>query len=166
MEIRQMWRLARWFYLSLLLISISWSSHGQQNSFSAGSDFVTTNYQVHVSVGQVFGSFQYTTPQVEEGVLAALIELLVLATNPPSERRFGIFPNPFTDVIQLTSNISSVAQLVEVEVYSMTGVQVDSRYLYESTSQMSLAHLKAGTYLVRIRVPGQEDYIQKIVKAN
>ena len=163
MEIRQMWRLARWFYLSLLLISISWSSHGQQNSFSAGSDFVTTNYQVHVSVGQVFGSFQYTTPQVEEGVLTALIELLV---NPPAMRRFGIFPNPFTDVIQLTSNTSLVSQLIQVEVYTMTGVLVQSRYLYESTSQVSLVHLKAGTYLVRIRVPGQEDYIQKIVKAN
>lgn len=164
MEIRQ---IARWFYLSFLLISMVLSSHGQQSSFSAGSDFSSEQYQVHVSVGQVFGAFQYTTPhQVEEGVLTAMIELLVLQINPLAEPRFRIFPNPFTDVIQLASNNSLASQLIQVNVYSMTGVLVESRYLYESASQVSLAHLAPGTFMVRIHVPGHEDYVQKIVKSN
>jgi hypothetical protein len=148
-------------FLSLGVVS---HVRAQQNSFTSGSDFANPNYQVHVSVGQVFGSYKDTKPLVQEGVLSILIELMVLQLEPDLQSRFQISPNPFTDVVSLSAFISIKRYPLQVDIYSFVGTLLESQWMYGCVTPVSLDHLRMGTYFVRIQVPGQEDFIQKIIK--
>ena len=138
----------------------------QQNSFSAGSDFASTNYQVHVSVGQVFVSYKETQPLVQEGVLSILIELMVLQLAPNVENRFGISPNPFINAVSLSANMPGVAFPLQVNIFSLTGMFVETQWMYGNVTHFDWGHLGVGTYFIRVQVPGQLDYVQKIIKSN
>jgi hypothetical protein len=155
--------------LNLIIVcflSMGVNSHvrAQQNSFTSGSDFASQNYHVHVSVGQVFGSYKDTKPLVQEGVLSILIELMVLQLEPGLQSRFQISPNPFTDVVSLSAFISIERYPLQVDIYSFVGTLLESQWMNGCVTPVSLAHLRMGTYFVRIHVPGQEDFIQKIIK--
>jgi len=154
---------ARFLFL-LLLVGLS-HANAQQYSYSAGSDFSTSQYQVHVSVGQVFKSFSTGPLIIDEGIFSVLVELLDLESSTKVDQQIRLYPNPLRDELvveaPLEPGISGLA-----EIYSLQGVLVESFTITMPTMRLALGHLIAGSYLLRIRISGRTDYVQKIIKLN
>ncbi len=151
----------------LFLLFSCWSffALGQLNSLTAGNDFESLDYRVHVSVGQIFVSYKEAKPLVQEGVLAVLIELMDQVGQLPLKERLHISPNPFTDQITIDF-LSNFWDDVHVEVYSLQGVLMQSTTMQNPNVQIKLDLLPVGIYMLRLRMAGQADYVQKIVKTN
>jgi hypothetical protein len=152
-------------FIGVLFCIVSLGVHGQQNSYTSGSDFNSQKYQVHVSVGQVFGSYKESKPLVQEGVLSVLIELMDLLEELPIEDRIHLFPNPFSEdlIIEYMANFWSD---IHLDIYTNTGLWVEKYTLQNPMGRIRLGHLPEGTYMMRIQIPGQLDYVRKIVKIN
>jgi hypothetical protein len=148
----------------LLFVGLA-RAKAQQYSYAAGSDFSTSQYQVHVSVGQVFKSFSTGPLIIDEGIFSVLVELLDLESSTKVDQQIRLYPNPLRDelVIEapLEPGISGLA-----EIYSLQGVLVESFTITVPTMRLALGHLIAGSYLLRIRILGRTDYVQKIIKLN
>lgn len=151
--------------LVLLLILLGFSAaRAQQFSYSAGSDFSNSQYQVHVSVGQVFKSFSTGPLIIDEGLFSVLLELLVLETGN-NDQEIRLYPNPVRDELVFEAPLDPGVSGV-VEIYSFQGVLVESFAMSVPMIRMALGHLAAGSYLFRMRISGRTDYVQKIIKMN
>ncbi len=65
---------------------------------------------------------------------------------------FSYFPNPTTDILSLKS-----ASIIEsVSLYNLLGQQVLSTAVAATTSEINLAGLTTGTYIMKVTVDGQE----------
>lgn len=151
--------------LPFILSCWSFFAWGQLNSLTAGSDFGNPSYQVHVSVGQIFGSYKEVKPLVQEGVLAVLIELMDQVAQLPIQERLHISPNPFTESITIDF-LANFWDDVHVDIYSLNGVLERSITMQNPNVQIKLDFLPVGIYMLRLRMAGQADYVQKIVKTN
>ncbi len=143
----------------------SFFTWGQLNSLTAGSDFGNVDYKVHVSVGQIFGSYKEAKPLVQEGVLAVLIELMDQVALIPISERLHISPNPFDDELTIDF-LSNFWEDVHVDIYSLTGALEQSVTMQNPNVIIKLGFLPQGVYLLHLRMAGQPDYVQKIVKYN
>lgn len=151
--------------LVLLFILFGFSTaKAQQYSYSAGSDFSNSQYQVHVSIGQVFKSFSTSPLILDEGLFSVLVELLVLETRN-TDQEIRLYPNPVRDELVIEAPLD-LGVSGEVEIYSYQGVLVESFAMTVPKIRMALGHLIAGSYLFRIRISGRTDYVQKIIKLN
>lgn len=78
---------------------------------------------------------------------------------------FGVYPNPFSD--QLNISVTGASTVTEIEVYNILGqrvyynTQVPKDYFIHQT--IFLAPLSAGMYFVNLKVNG-EQYVQKVIK--
>lgn len=152
-----------WRVFFVFMVAGFFSVRGQQSSYSSGSDFFNAQFQVHVSIGQVFGSFQVPGKLLDEGILSVLSELLILEKKSSLDNSIQIGPNPFSDEIKIVAQIEPWVT-GEVEVYTNQGTLVNTFQMYESTCRISLGYVPSGVYLMRIRIMGQVDYVQKIIK--
>jgi hypothetical protein len=147
-----------------LLVGIS-SIQAQQYSYSSGSDFFDAQFQVHVSIGQVFGSVEVPNRLLATGVLSVLSELLDLEKKSSLDNSIQISPNPFSTEFKIAAQMDPwIAG--QVEIYTNQGILVDTFQMSESTCKIALGYIPSGVYLVRIRVLGHVDYVQKIIKMN
>jgi hypothetical protein len=148
----------------VLFVGLSRAS-GQQYSFTSGSDLYSAQYQVHVSLGQIFGTFQVKNPIVEPGVLSVLSELMILEKSPELANSIRISPNPFLDELTIESEL--VLPLGgQLDIYTNQGILVETCRLNTTKLRMALGHLDAGVYLIRVQIFGKLDYVQKIIKMN
>lgn len=142
---------------------ISFQVQAQQFSFSSGSDLKSATIQVHVSVGQLFGAFQISKPSFQEGALSILLNSTSLDETASLEKLIHIFPNPTANLLKIESDIfpwlvSSAA------IYSLQGNLVETYPIVDPQTQISIGHLPDGAYILRLTMPGQGDFIHKIVK--
>jgi len=137
-------------------------SISQNSVFSTGSDFNAQSYQVHVVIGEPFSSFVIPAPTVQEGVLAVLMEM-VLVHALSNDAEVQIFPNPFIDQIDIRFS-SNNWSLMEAEIYSMSGELIQSFRIPHSHIKVPLASLKNGTYFIRFHGHGQREFVYKILK--
>jgi hypothetical protein len=145
------------------MLALFFSVRGQQSSYSSGSDFFDAQFQVHVSIGQVFGSIEVPNGLLSTGVLSVLSELLVLEKKSFLDNSIQISPNPFSTEFKIVAQMDPwVAG--QVEIYTNHGTLVDTFQMYQSTCRIALGYVPSGIYLVRIRILGQVDYVQKIIK--
>ncbi|NGX84282.1 GEVED domain-containing protein [Aequorivita sp. KMM 9714] len=79
------------------------------------------------------------------------IEVGLLGVNENSLVGFSFYPNPTSDMLSLNSanNIESVT------IYNMLGQKVLSTNIDATTSEISLAGLNTGTYILEVTVKGQ-----------
>jgi hypothetical protein len=155
----------RYIFLISVLFCNSFLGNAQQFSFSSGSDFRSNTHQVHVSVGQLFGSFQLSNSSFQEGALSILLNATSLDEVASLEKLIHIYPNPTTNFVKIESDIFPWLTS-SASIYTIQGILVDSYPIHDPQSQISLSHLPDGAYVLRLSIPGQEDYFHKILKIN
>lgn len=154
-----------------LPLTLSWlllfspTLQAQQFSFSSGSDLSSSTIQAHVSVGQLFGSFQLSKPSFQEGIFSVLLNSTELNEETSLESLIHIFPNPASNILKIESEIfpwlvSSAA------IYTLQGVLMGTYLLAEPQTRITIAQLPEGVYLLRLSMPGKQDFIHKMVKLN
>lgn len=148
----------------LLFVGLS-RAIAQQYSYSAGSDFSNSQYKIHVSIGQVFKSVTTGPFTIDEGLFSESIELLILESSSKVDQQIRLYPNPIKDELFIEAPID-LGVLGSMEIYSFQGVLVESFALSVPKMRMALGHLIAGSYVLRIRISGRTDYVQKIIKLN
>lgn len=147
------------------MLGINPNIQAQQFSFSSGNDISSVAYQAHVSVGQLFGSYHMAQPSMQEGVFSVLMnssqteEALTLA------KSIHIYPNPGTEAIYIESAIFPYV-IRHASIYSLQGMEVGSYNIYDSQTPISVSHLAAGSYILRLSLVGKEDAILKMLKIN
>lgn len=81
-----------------------------------------------------------------------LSEITGIETNSDNPG-FGIFPNPATDEVTLSTSRTSNEKLI-LNIYSITGALVRSEILEQNQQQISICDLSNGIYVVEIKSNG------------
>jgi hypothetical protein len=154
-------------YISIIaLLGIFTVSRAQQISFSSGSDINSTTIQAHVVIGQLFGSYQLSTPSsIQEGVFSILMNSTDLDAVVSLDNLIHIYPNPASAFLKIESDIFPWL-VSRATVYSQQGNLIDSYLLADSKTHISIQQLPAGTYILRLSIPGHEDFTHKMLKVN
>lgn len=71
---------------------------------------------------------------------------VTLDTNSFDTANFKYYPNPVTDIL----NLSYSEMLTNVEVFNMIGQQVVSKKLNSNTGQIDMSQLPSGTYVIKV----------------
>ncbi|QIA07930.1 T9SS type A sorting domain-containing protein [Draconibacterium halophilum] len=83
------------------------------------------------------------------------------------ENEILVYPNPVVDecTIVLPTNDNTPAIKYSLKIYDMKGSLEHLELFEENQHHMSLAHLKKGVYIVRVKV-GTKDFVTRIIKSN
>ena len=113
----------------------------------------------------------------EEGGISILsngVESLSSRVSEGLEKmQVNVYPNPFIDNVQIEFNNESASNLINVDVYDLSGKLVH-REAYKNlpagmnTLRLSLGENKLGTgiYMVNLKVNGKTEHSTKLVKTN
>ncbi|MNX88463.1 hypothetical protein D3C86_1204330 [compost metagenome] len=82
-----------------------------------------------------------------------------LGTGTVDTPKFSFYPNPVTDVL----NLSYQNGISEVAVFNVLGQQVMQKTVNENESQLNMSALEQGTYLVKV-TSGNETKMIKVLK--
>jgi hypothetical protein len=74
----------------------------------------------------------------------------------------GVFPNPVNDILNI--NLGGYTGKSDVRMFDVNGRVVLHRELSMDRSQLDIAALPAGVYIVKIRNGAKEVYTTKIIK--
>ena len=86
----------------------------------------------------------------------------VLTTENYLAEKFNLYPNPATNVVNITSNENMVVQ--QVAVYDTTGKLISTQNFSEQAKiQLNVEHLASGTYLLHLQT-AQGIAVKKMVK--
>lgn len=145
---------------------ISFQIQAQQFSFSSGSDLNSATIQAHVVIGQLFGSYQLSKPSsYQEGVFSILMNSTNLDEVVSLEKLVHIYPNPASNVLKIESDIFPWLAS-SATIYSLQGKLVDTYLLADSKTHISIDQIPAGNYILRLSIPGHEDFVHKMLKIN
>jgi hypothetical protein len=84
----------------------------------------------------------------------------VLAVNNSTKNKFAYYPNPVTDIL----NISSEKNINSVYVYSIDGQLVLNQVYHNTEIELDLSKLKTGIYLVKVNLNDGSQKNLKIIK--
>ncbi len=98
-------------------------------------------------------------PPFAEGWIVNLDDMIILGVPSISQNTVSFYPNPVNDILNLNSkeNIDTIA------VYSITGQQISNITLSNNQSEVNLAGLASGVYLVKVFSNGNVETL-KVVK--
>jgi hypothetical protein len=101
----------------------------------------------------------------QEGVFSFLLYSIDIAEVLSVDNLVHIYPNPASNLLKIESDIfpwfiSSAA------IYTLEGKIVVTYVLSDPKTRISIDHLPAGTYILRLSIPGYEDFIHKMLKIN
>ncbi len=77
--------------------------------------------------------------------------VIILATSDNTIEGFSFYPNPSSDVI----NLSSQDNIERVAIYNILGQKVVDQNINATSSQLDVANLVTGTYLMEVSVDGK-----------
>ena len=117
------------------------------------------------SVGQssVIGTFQEEGYTIRQGFQQPLLKAIVI--QPADENSFSaeVFPNPFTDLLSLSFDIT-VKHNLYVWVYDVSGKTVFSnQYPAQQSLSLKLISLPTGQYLIKV-ITNKKQFISSIIK--
>lgn len=75
----------------------------------------------------------------------------VLSVNDNTLEGFKFYPNPTSDIINLSAN----KNIESVTLYNLLGQEVVTSVIGATSSEISIADLSAGTYIMKVAVDGQ-----------
>jgi hypothetical protein len=150
--------------LSWLLLSAS-IIKAQQFSFSSGSDIKSSSLQAHVVVGQLFGSYKLNKPSFQEGVFSVLMNSTDLDEKSSLDKLIRIYPNPATNLLKIESEIYPWL-VSSASIYSLQGILLYTYLIADPQTQISISQLPTGTFLLRLFIPGREEFLHKLIKIN
>ncbi|MEL7341674.1 MAG: T9SS type A sorting domain-containing protein, partial [Bacteroidota bacterium] len=87
------------------------------------------------------------------------------SVEPDTKPPFSVFPNPVHDQLQIQLHRSSPA-ILELEIFDLRGrsVRPKAKLTTDTDQQISLADLKAGIYLLKIRDEDGRSWSERIIK--
>ncbi|MEL6589721.1 MAG: choice-of-anchor J domain-containing protein [Bacteroidota bacterium] len=85
------------------------------------------------------------------------------SVEPQEERPFSVFPNPVQDQLQIQLRATGPA-ILELEIFDLRGKSVRPKAKLTSDQQISMAALKPGIYLLRIRDEEGRNWSERLVK--
>jgi hypothetical protein len=104
-------------------------------------------------------------PSIQEGVFSILMNSAQVEESVSLSKSIHIYPNPATAAIYIESAIFPYV-IRHATIYSLQGMEVGSYNIYDSQTPISVSHLAAGSYILRLSLVGKEDAILKILKIN
>ena len=114
--------------------------NGQLRIYGSQGNGVTYSYYCHGNTGNQNGCLE------------------TLSVEDPKLQQIKIFPNPTSDILQL-SNLENNS----FKLYSLLGKELDFEFS-PSMQQMNISHLQSGIYLLEIRSENNAKRIVKILK--
>ena len=112
---------------------------GVQSELSFDSDGTSTYYIM------VEGS------DANSGNFSLEVSCLLLGTSDNTIEGFSFYPNPSSDVV----NLSSQDNIERVAIYNILGQKVIDQNINATSSRLNVANLNTGTYLMQVRVDGK-----------
>lgn len=138
------------FYLVILFFITSTSVICAQSSFVAGGESVGKEVNVSFSVGQpVAGYASDANSSVNIGV-QQVYENIIASSNDYQSSKFSlsVYPNPFTDIIDVT--VSEIDAPTKVLIFDTKGVLVGNYELSSSPLTLNLSFLPEGVYYLAL----------------
>lgn len=89
-------------------------------------------------------------------------EVIALSTNEKLAAKFNMYPNPATNVVNITN--AENMQVSQVAIYDMSGKQLNTQtYNNETEIQLNVENLASGTYMLHIQTT-EGTAVKKLVK--
>src|SRR5690606_2898816 len=86
----------------------------------------------------------------------------ILSTNEQLAAKFNLYPNPATNVVNITNSESRLVN--QVAVYDVTGKLISTQSFNEQTEiQLNIENLTSGTYLLHLQT-NEGAAVKKLVK--
>ncbi|WP_264561810.1 T9SS type A sorting domain-containing protein [Flavobacterium sp. N2155] len=110
--------------------------------------------------GDVDGTFY--TPKIDNINLVAQNTVPTLATTEQLAAKFNLYPNPASNVVNITN--AENMQIQQITVYDVAGKQLSTQtYNNETDIQLNVEHLASGTYMLHLQT-NQGTAVKKLVK--
>src|SRR5690606_15714837 len=126
-------------------------------------DFKPSVFQYFFSVPQDAGPQQMVN-KLDNIKITALqnVPSEVLSTANFLAEKFNLYPNPATNVVNITNNENMFVK--EVAVYDVTGKLINTQnYNNEAEIQLNVEHLASGTYMLHLQT-AEGTAVKKLVK--
>ena len=133
------------------------------NSTGTDGQFVSNDIVVPVDaalgetrmrVKKIYGTFDFLDPCLGTAYGQAedyTISVGVLSTNDNVIEGFSYYPNPSSDVI----NLSAKQNIEKAAIYNILGQKVIDQNINATSSRLNVANLNTGTYLMQVTVDGK-----------
>jgi hypothetical protein len=142
--------------LILILVALFLSKHSFSQELSriiaASNEAKTSSFSVSWTIGEVFNEdFQSASLLVSQGLNSQNLNYLITGIEPHSQNKVEVYPQPFIDDFNVTSNLIDLSQ-VEISIIGLDGrqIQFDLLKLTQSQLNISTQELATGLYFVRI----------------
>ncbi|NNF32005.1 MAG: T9SS type A sorting domain-containing protein, partial [Flavobacteriaceae bacterium] len=106
-----------------------------------------TSANITTEAGQAYYVFVVN----DGGITDITIDGTLLSTDDNTIEGFSYYPNPTTDILNLTS----LETIEDVVIYNLLGQQVISQDVNTTSLQLDTSSLSTGAYLMRVTVNGQ-----------
>src|SRR5690606_14967548 len=88
--------------------------------------------------------------------------IVTLSTNEQLAEKFNMYPNPATNVVNITNSENMLVN--QVTVYDIAGKQLSTQSFNNQTEiQLNVEHLASGTYMLHLQT-AQGTAVKKLVK--
>ena len=132
-------------------LTLGWNASQQNAAFDSGTakvgHYLNGNWAEENS-GAVSGSNPYTI--TGSGITSfspfGVMNLGALATADPLKKNISVYPNPFREILTVTSEDKAT-----VHFYDMTGKMVGGHALVKGTNALNPAALKPGVYVYKVK---------------
>ncbi len=116
---------------------------------------------VYFSAGSLNSSSVVKLDNIKISALQTLPSY-ILSTNEKLAAKFNLYPNPATNVINITNSENMVVQ--QVTIYDVVGKQLNTQNFNEETQiHLSVENLASGTYMLHLRT-NEGIAVKKLVK--
>ena len=88
--------------------------------------------------------------------------IIALSTNEQLAQKFNVFPNPATNIVNITNNENMSVK--QVEIYDVTGKLINTQNFNNETEiQLNVETFSSGTYILHLQT-NEGTAIKKLIK--
>lgn len=127
------------------------STYGSVYSEDGGNNYVTVCEDQHLSIGRSGNnvwSGTYNNADLNGGICKWIGPDFGIGVEELEAFDFRVFPNPFNDVLSMTSN----EDISNVEIFNMLGQKVLSQEVNELSTTIDTSNFSTGTYIVKVTI--------------
>lgn len=142
------------FYLLMLVPLLVFSQ--SKSLVSSGGDLIDADYQLSISLGQVFVQQVKADYSFSEGFQ----QYHPLREFTANSLDFSVTPNPTADLISVTSQ----SEIQAIRIFDADGTVIKSSNAKGIFHEVSMRDLPTGVYFVSATTIDDKNYIKKIIK--
>ena len=69
----------------------------------------------------------------------------------------SVYPNPVSDIMNVTISNYDILSDAELLIYNSYGVLLNKSRIYDSATQLNIAHMPTGLYFIKVRISDKVD---------